>query len=166
MESMEIRIKSIEDLGEAARVFARGMGDRRHFAFRGGMGAGKTTFIAALCRTLGCEDEATSPTFSIVNEYRADPPADDSGNMPSAPGGRVYHFDFYRIESREETLDLGLDDYFDSGCICLMEWPENVEDFLPDDTVDVRIDVADDGERTLSYRSEVRDQRSEVKSHK
>lgn len=134
---MEIVIRNTEDLPEAARAFAAAIGEHRHFAFRAGMGAGKTTFISELCRTLGAEDEATSPTFSIVNEY-------------AAPDGPIYHFDFYRIETPEETLDLGLDDYFDSGCLCLMEWPENVEDFLPEDVVDVRIDVRDDGSRLLS----------------
>lgn len=146
---MEIRIKNIEELADAARLFAGAMGRRRHFAFRAGMGAGKTTFIAALCRALGCEDEATSPTFSIVNEYHAATRGDDSDTAGAAPGGKVFHFDFYRIESPEETLDLGLDDYFGSDCVCLMEWPENVEDFLPDDVVDVTIDVEDDGTRIL-----------------
>jgi len=140
---MQIKINGTEGLAEAAREFTACMGCRRHFAFRGGMGAGKTTFIAALCREIGCEDEATSPTFSIVNEYSR--PGGD------ALGDKVYHFDFYRIESPEETLDLGLDDYFDSGRLCLMEWPENVEDFLPDDVTDVTVDVDEDGVRTLNF---------------
>ena len=106
------------------------------------MGAGKTTFISALCKCAGMEDEVTSPTFSIVNEYR---PAASSGQSAD----RIFHFDFYRIETPEEALDLGLDDYFDSGALCLMEWPENVEDFLPEDTLDVHIDVKDDGTRVI-----------------
>ena len=138
---MEIRIANIENIEAAAREFLRVIGTRRHIAFHGEMGAGKTTFISALCRVLEMEDEASSPTFSIVNEYRG-------------PGveeiDRISHFDFYRIESAEETLDLGLDDYFDSDALCLMEWPENVEDFLPEDTVDVKLSVEPTGERVIN----------------
>lgn len=137
-EYMNIRIADIEDIDAAARRFLHAIGEHRHIAFHGEMGAGKTTFISAICRVLGVEDETTSPTFSIVNEYMA------------AEGSTLYHFDFYRIETPEETLDLGLDDYFDSGRLCLMEWPENVEDFLPDDTLDVTLDVDDAGVRTIS----------------
>ena len=134
--NMEIRIENIEEIVSAAREFLRATEGHNHIAFHGSMGAGKTTFISALCEALGMEDEATSPTFSIVNEYRG-------------AGRRVYHFDFYRIESPEETLDLGLDDYFDSGALCLMEWPENVEDFLPDDTLDVTIEETEEGGRVI-----------------
>ncbi len=134
---MKIEIENIEQIDAGAREFLRVIGDRRHIAFHASMGAGKTTFISALCRAMGVEDETTSPTFSIVNEYRD---RDDK---------RIFHFDFYRIETPEETLDLGLDDYFDSGALCLMEWPENVEDFLPDDLLDVYIDVDEKGSRTI-----------------
>lgn len=137
---MEIRIKDTEELEVAAREFAAALKGAPHLAFHGEMGAGKTTFISALCRVLGMEDEVTSPTFSIVNEYRG---ADS----------RVFHFDFYRIETPEETLDLGLDDYFDSGDLCLMEWPENVADFLPDDVVDVNLRVEPDGSRVISWEN-------------
>ena len=148
---MEIRVENIADLDSAAREFLRAIGHRRHVAFRAGMGAGKTTFISALCKALGAEDEVSSPTFSIVNEYHAD----GATGMPTGKAAeesspfKIYHFDFYRIETPEETLDLGLDDYFDSGALCLMEWPENVEDFLPDDTLDVYIDVDETGVRTI-----------------
>lgn len=136
---MEITVNDIAGLDRAAEEFAAAIGDRRHFAFHGSMGAGKTTFIAALCRVLGMDDEASSPTFSIVNEYH------------SAEGGApVYHFDFYRIETPEEALDLGLDDYFESDSLCLMEWPENVEPLLPDDLVDVTIEELLDGSRRIS----------------
>ncbi|MBD5207861.1 MAG: tRNA (adenosine(37)-N6)-threonylcarbamoyltransferase complex ATPase subunit type 1 TsaE [Bacteroidales bacterium] len=138
---MEIQIQDIEHLGPAARKFLEALGHRRHVAFNAPMGAGKTTFIAAICRELGMEDEASSPTFSIINEYHPAPEAKDSK--------MIYHFDFYRIESPEETLDLGLDDYFDSDSLCLMEWPENVADFLPEDVVGVSIRVNDDGSRTI-----------------
>ncbi|WP_280119957.1 tRNA (adenosine(37)-N6)-threonylcarbamoyltransferase complex ATPase subunit type 1 TsaE [Sangeribacter muris] len=137
---MNISISNIEDLPRAAAEFVAAMGDNRHFAFHAPMGAGKTTFISALCAALGSEDEASSPTFSIVNEYAV------------APGGsdKIYHFDFYRVETVEELLDMGLDDYWDSGSVCLMEWPENALGFLPDDTVDVRIEVLPDDSRMLT----------------
>lgn len=130
----------MEGLPEAAREFASAMGDRKHFAFHAPMGAGKTTFISELCRALGAIDEASSPTFSIVNEY-----ALENGGAP------IYHFDFYRIESDAEALDMGLLDYWESDSICLMEWPENVEAFLPDDVVDVEIAVDAEGGRTLKW---------------
>ena len=104
------------------------------------MGAGKTTFCTALCRVLGVEsDTVSSPTFAIVNEY-----------LTSA-GETVYHFDFYRISRPEEALDIGLYDYLDSGVLCLMEWPENVEGLLPEETLHVSIEVGEDGSRTLSW---------------
>lgn len=137
---MEIKINSIEELPEAAARFISSWGDRRLFAFDAPMGAGKTTFIAELCRRLGCLDEVSSPTFSIVNEYWR-----EDGKKP------VYHFDFYRIDSMEEALDLGLDDYFDSGAVCFMEWPEKVEEFLPEETVTVRIEPQPDGSRKISW---------------
>lgn len=138
---MEIKIKTTEDLGRAAERFLEATAGVRHIAFHAGMGAGKTTFIAAICAVMRMEDEATSPTFSIVNEYQG---SDADGKLR-----KIYHFDFYRIETPEETLDLGLDDYFDSDSLCLMEWPENVADFLPDDTLHVDIRVEDDGARTV-----------------
>lgn len=135
---MKIKIEDIGQLPKAAARFAGAMGSSRHFAFHAPMGAGKTTFISALCRRLGAVDEVSSPTFSIVNEYAVD------GALP------VYHFDFYRIETPEEAMDMGLPDYWDSGSVCLMEWPENVADFLPDDTVDVEIAVLPDGSREIT----------------
>lgn len=134
---MEIKIQGTEDLQRAAKQFVEEMGDARHFAFHAPMGAGKTTFISALCEVMGAEDEASSPTFSLVNEYAV------PGKMP------IYHFDFYRIESPAEAMDMGLDDYWDSGALCLMEWPENVEEFLPEDTIDLTIEVLEDGSRLL-----------------
>ena len=104
------------------------------------MGAGKTTFTTAVCKVLGVQEDAvSSPTFAIVNEYR------------TADGSPLFHFDFYRIERLEEALDIGLYDYLDSGCLCLMEWPENIEDLLPEETLKVTIQVAPDGSRTLSW---------------
>ncbi len=134
-----IHIPGIEALPEAAREFAGLMGDNTVFAFYGDMGAGKTTFINELCKVLGVDPEETaSPTFALVNEYRSDTTAE-----------LIYHFDFYRIESLEEALEIGIEDYFDSGALCLLEWPERVAAALPSDTVTVRIRVNDDDSRTL-----------------
>lgn len=127
----EIRIKSIEGLPAAAREFASLMGDETVYAFHGEMGAGKTTFIRALVEQLGVDPEqANSPSFSIINEYRSDTTAE-----------LIYHFDLYRLESVDEALEIGVEDYFDSGALCLLEWPERIEALLPDDTVVVKITV-------------------------
>lgn len=134
---MEIKITSESEIGRGARELLEAIGDRCHVALRGGMGAGKTTLTSAVCAALGVEDDVTSPTFSIINEYR------------DRDGEAIYHFDFYRIENEAQGQDLGLDEYFDSGSLCLMEWPENIGGLLPDDTVDVQIEVGDDGERTI-----------------
>ncbi len=135
-----IHIPGIEALPEAAREFAGLMGDNTVFAFYGDMGAGKTTFINELCKVLGVDPEETaSPTFALVNEYRSDTTAE-----------LIYHFDFYRIDDLEEALDMGIEDYFDSGAVCLIEWPEKVAAALPADTVTVKITVNDDDSRTLT----------------
>lgn len=135
-----IQIADTADLERAAREFASIMGDNTVFAFYGDMGAGKTTFINALCRVLGVDDEETaSPTFALINEYRSDTTAE-----------LIYHFDFYRVESLDEALELGIEDYFDSGAVCLIEWPERVSPALPADTVTVKISVNDDDSRTLT----------------
>lgn len=127
----EIRIKSIEGLPAAACEFASLMGDETVYAFHGEMGAGKTTFIRALVEQLGVDpEEANSPSFSIINEYRSDTTAE-----------LIYHFDLYRLESVDEALEIGVEDYFDSGALCLLEWPERIEALLPDDTVVVKITV-------------------------
>lgn len=136
---MELIINGPAALPAAAGKFIDAMGERRIFAFRAPMGAGKTTFISEVCRQLGVADDSGSPTFSIVNEYR------DGGGKP------VYHFDFYRVESMEEALDLGLDDYFYSGALCFIEWPENIGGLLPAEATDVAITVGADGSRTLSF---------------
>ena len=137
---MTITIPTLDHLPEAARAFVRQIDPNTIFAFYGKMGAGKTTFIKAVCEALGVTtDVVTSPTFSIVNEYRSD-----------TTGELIYHFDFFRIRRLEEVYDLGYEDYFYSGALCLVEWPELIEDLLPDDTVRVHIDVHDDGSRTLT----------------
>ncbi len=135
---MEIKIDSLATIDEAARSFVGAMGDNTVFAFYGSMGAGKTTFIKALCEALGVTDDViTSPTFAIVNEYR------------SQSGELIYHFDFYRIKRLEEVYDMGYEDYFYSGALCFIEWPELVEELLPQDTVRVTIEEQPDGSRLL-----------------
>lgn len=134
-----INIPSIGELDKAAREFMASIDGRKHIAFYGDMGAGKTTFIRALCRELGVDDRdaPNSPSFSLVNQYEG-------------PDGPVFHFDFYRLDSLEEALDIGVEEYFDSGALCLMEWPERIIPILPEDTVTVKISVNDDDDsRTL-----------------
>lgn len=127
----EIRIPDIASLPAAAKDFISLMGDQTVYAFHGEMGVGKTTFIRALVEQLGVDpEEANSPSFSIINEYRSDTTAE-----------LIYHFDLYRLESVEEALEIGVEDYFDSGALCLLEWPERIEPLLPDDTVIVKIEV-------------------------
>ena len=139
----KIEIKGVADLERAAREFVKLMGDETVYAFYGEMGAGKTTFISALCRALGVdEDLANSPSFSIINEYRSDTTAE-----------LIYHFDLYRLENMDEALEIGVEDYFDSGALCLLEWPERIEPLLPDDTVKVNITVNDDDTRTLTIQT-------------
>jgi tRNA threonylcarbamoyladenosine biosynthesis protein TsaE len=132
---MEIKIKSLDEINEAARQFLSLIGDARVIAFYAKMGAGKTTFTRALCEVLGVQEPVTSPTFAIVNEYE----------------GPIYHFDFYRLKNLKEAYDLGFEDYLYSGAFCLIEWPELVEDLLPTETVRVHITVEDDGTRTVSW---------------
>ncbi|HMM02794.1 MAG: tRNA (adenosine(37)-N6)-threonylcarbamoyltransferase complex ATPase subunit type 1 TsaE [Prevotella sp.] len=134
---MNITIKSLESIDQAATEFVKSMGDNTVFAFRGEMGAGKTTFIKAICEKLGVSDTINSPTFAIVNEYRS-----DSGEL-------IYHFDFYRINKVEEAFDFGYEDYFYSGSLCFIEWPELIENLLPADTVNVSIKVLEDGSRSV-----------------
>jgi tRNA threonylcarbamoyladenosine biosynthesis protein TsaE len=132
---LRIEIKDLNHIQEAARTFIDNIGNDTIFAFHGHMGAGKTTFIKAVCEELGVQDVINSPTFAIVNEYLA-------GN-----GDTIYHFDCYRINKIVEALDMGCQDYFDSGNLCLIEWPENIADILPEEAISVHIKVADDDTR-------------------
>jgi tRNA threonylcarbamoyladenosine biosynthesis protein TsaE len=136
---MNITISSLESIREAAREFIQHIGEHRVFAFYGEMGAGKTTFIKAICEELGVEDVITSPTFAIVNEYSL------------ADGDCIYHFDFYRIKKLEEVYDMGFEDYFYSGALCFIEWPELIEEVLPEDAVKVNITENADGSRTIIF---------------
>jgi len=135
---MEIQVQDLAHLNEAARTFIENMGDHTVFAFYGHMGAGKTTFIKAICEALGVDDVITSPTFAIVNEY-------------TAQGSPIYHFDFYRIKKLEEVYDMGFEDYFYSGELCLIEWPELIEEVLPSDAVKVSIQEKEDGSRAILF---------------
>ena len=135
---MEIKIENTQNLTVAAQKFVDEMGENRVFAFYGKMGAGKTTFIKAICEALGVKDVVTSPTFAIVNEYA------------DAVGEPVYHFDFYRIKNLREAYDIGCEEYFYSGFPCFIEWPELVEELLPEETVKVSIEVLEDGSRLVT----------------
>jgi len=134
---MNLKIESLDTINQTAVEFIKAMGDNTVFAFRGEMGAGKTTFIKAICEELGVSDTINSPTFAIVNEYRS-----DSGEL-------IYHFDFYRINKIEEAFDFGYEDYFYSGSLCFIEWPEKIESLLPHDTVNVYIKAKEDGSREV-----------------
>ena len=136
---MELLIKDLSDLDRAAKDFLEKIGENSLVAFFAPMGAGKTTFTTAICKVLGVEDAVCSPTFTIVNESRC------------KDGRLMYHFDFYRIEKPEEALEIGLYDYLDSGNLCIMEWPENIEELLPEETLRVHIIVNPDNSRTLRW---------------
>ena len=137
----QIHIPNTDALPGAATQFLNSIGDAKLLAFYGAMGVGKTTFVKAICEALGVQDVVNSPTFAIVNEYT------------DAHGEAVYHFDFYRIKKQAELFDLGFDNYLDSGCFCLMEWPELVEEVLPGDAVKVIIEEMEDGIRSVRLES-------------
>ncbi len=132
-----IEIPSLDKISEAAAQFVRHMGERKVYVFYGNMGAGKTTFIKAVCEQLGVTDVINSPTFAIVNEY------EDGGGHP------IYHFDFYRINKEEEAYDFGYEDYFYSGNVCFIEWPEMVSSLIPENAVTVRVEEGENGSRTV-----------------
>ena len=136
MKKFEIR--SLDELDRAAAFLCDNLGNHRIVALYGPMGAGKTTLVSAVARHLGSEDTVTSPTFSIVNGY------------DTADGDVIYHFDFYRLNRPEEAFDIGYEEYFFSGALCLVEWPEKIEPLLPDDTLIVRITPTSDNSRTLT----------------
>lgn len=133
---MTIRVKDLSELDSAAQKLINTLVDSKVWLFYGEMGAGKTTLIKAICKALNIEDQASSPTFSIVNEY-------------ASPQGPVFHFDFYRIRSEQEALDLGYEEYFYSGHYCFVEWPERIPSLLPDDAAVIRIELGDEGEREI-----------------
>ncbi len=136
---MEIKINNINEISEAAKLFIKNINENKIFAFYGKMGVGKTTFIEAICKELGVEDVMTSPTFAIVNEYT------DGKQNP------IYHFDFYRIKKIEEVYDIGYEDYFFSGNLCFLEWPELIEEILPDNTLKVYMEEKPNGTRIVRF---------------
>jgi tRNA threonylcarbamoyladenosine biosynthesis protein TsaE len=140
---MELIINSLDNIREVAHQFVAAMGDNTVFAFYGKMGAGKTTFIKAVCEELGVTDVINSPTFAIVNEYRSD----EAGEL-------IYHFDFYRIKKLEEVYDMGYEDYFYSGAVCFIEWPELIEELLPGNSVRVDIEEQADGSRVVRFEGD------------
>ena len=135
---MEITISNLDNIRESAREFINNIGSHKVFAFYGKMGAGKTTFIKAICEELGVDDVITSPTFAIINEY-------------SGKDETIYHFDFYRIKKLEEVYDMGYEDYFYSGALCFIEWPKLIEEVLPEDAVKVQITEKEDGTRAILF---------------
>jgi tRNA threonylcarbamoyladenosine biosynthesis protein TsaE len=135
---MIIRIKDKRHLTHAARELLKYAGDKRIFAFYGAMGAGKTTIIKVVCTLLGAVDIVSSPTFTLVNEYR------------TSEDGSLYHIDFYRIKKQEEVFDFGIEEYLTGENYCFMEWPELIEEILPPETLKIRISVGENEERTLS----------------
>jgi tRNA threonylcarbamoyladenosine biosynthesis protein TsaE len=134
---MRVLIKDKKHLSSAAKKILECTYGKRLLAFSGPMGAGKTTIIKAVCRALGAEDIMSSPSFTMINEYR------------TASGETIYHIDFYRIKRKEEVLDFGIEEYFFSGSYCLMEWPELIGDILPPETVSIKINVDDKEQRIL-----------------
>lgn len=136
----QIQIPNVAALGKAAKSLLQQFPEERVFAFYGTMGAGKTTFIKEICQQLGSDDNVTSPTFALINEYTTD------------RGYVIYHFDFYRIKKLEEAYDLGYEDYIYSGNYCLIEWPEMIESLLPDGIVEVRIQADESGTRTVEAK--------------
>lgn len=136
---MDIKIDSLDDISRSAEKFLKYTSEYKVIAFEAEMGTGKTTFISELCRALGSEDDVSSPTFAIVNEYS------DSNGEP------IYHFDCYRLEDLQEALDFGAEDYLNSGCRCFVEWPEIIEPILPENTLHVSIKENSDGSRTISF---------------
>ncbi|THG52906.1 tRNA (adenosine(37)-N6)-threonylcarbamoyltransferase complex ATPase subunit type 1 TsaE [Muribaculum caecicola] len=138
-----IDIPGLEELPQAAHKFLELMDDYTVFAFKGEMGAGKTTFINALAHELGVDTDPTgSPSFSLINEYRSDTTAE-----------LIYHFDLYRLENLEEAFDIGVEDYLESGALCLIEWPDIIDDILPDDTVRVNLAVLPDMTRRITVET-------------
>ncbi|MDM1046990.1 tRNA (adenosine(37)-N6)-threonylcarbamoyltransferase complex ATPase subunit type 1 TsaE [Sphingobacterium hotanense] len=136
---MEYLVNSTDDLAAAAQWLLQQKPDAKIFLFNGAMGAGKTTFIKAICEVLDVEDSTSSPTFSIVNEY-------------ATAAGPIYHFDFYRLKDEQEAYDLGYEEYFYSGAYCFIEWPEKIPNILPDDAVNIEIEIIDTQSRKIKIK--------------
>jgi len=137
---MDLLIENLNELNNAAKKIIAYSKDQKTFLFHGSMGAGKTTLIKALCKALGTTDNITSPTFAIVNEYKA-------------PKGNIYHFDFYRLKNQTEALDMGFEEYLYSGNYCFIEWPEKIPDLLPGHYISIKILVESDNSRRISIEN-------------
>jgi tRNA threonylcarbamoyladenosine biosynthesis protein TsaE len=140
-KDIKINIRSLGEISDAAQKFISSIGDKKVFVFYGNMGAGKTTFIKAICKELGVKDIINSPTFAIVNEYS------------TSTGKSIFHFDFYRINKIEEAYDFGYEDYFYSGNLCFVEWPEKVKEIIPTDAVEIYIHVKNNEEREIIFNN-------------
>lgn len=138
---------TLDDIGAAAKAFVKSMDRATVFAFYGEMGAGKTTFIKAVCRELGVEDNVTSPTFAIINEYRSE-----------TTGRPIYHFDCYRLKDALEAQVAGCDHYMYSGALCFIEWPEVIEPLMPEDTVRVEIKATEDDKRVITQTEKMKNE--------
>lgn len=134
---VKIEVKSVNDLPKTADQIIGLLGTQKILLFRGEMGAGKTTLIKTLCQTLGVQQNVTSPTYSIVNEY-------------NIPKGKIYHFDFYRLKNQTEAMDMGVEEYFYSGDYCFIEWPEMIPDLLPGQYIDIDIKVLSNNMREIN----------------
>lgn len=134
-----ITINSLDEISKAAAEFKAAIGDHKVIAFHGEMGAGKTTFIKALCKEFGVTDNVSSPTFAIINEYL------------TPDKSTIYHFDLYRLETIADLQNIGAEDYFYSGRLCLIEWPEIAKPLLPGNVLDVTISVAEDKTRCIKF---------------
>jgi tRNA threonylcarbamoyladenosine biosynthesis protein TsaE len=135
-----MKIENLQTIHQTAKEFIAAMGDKKVFLFYGSMGAGKTTFIRAICEELGVKESINSPTFAIINEYKA------------GDGSPIFHFDFYRINKEEEAYDFGYEDYFYSGKLCFVEWPEKIVNLLPEDAAVVTITEQPDGSREVTIK--------------
>ncbi len=135
-----MKIENLQTIHQTAKEFIAAMGDKKVFLFYGSMGAGKTTFIRAICEELGVKESINSPTFAIINEYKA------------GDGSPIFHFDFYRINKEEEAYDFGYEDYFYSGKLCFVEWPEKIVNLLPEDATVVTITEQSDGSREVTMK--------------
>jgi len=136
---MVIEVNQLSELDHAAKLLLKSFPNDRVFLFYGNMGAGKTTFIKALCEVLNVQDNTSSPTFSIVNEYHSSQ-------------GTIYHFDFYRIKEEEEAYDFGYEDYFYSGNYCFVEWPNKIPNLLPDDAKTIEIEITSPSSRKITIK--------------
>ena len=140
---MEKRVKSVEMLKNVAEELLNYAQKRKIFLLTGDLGAGKTTFIKQFAEALGCIDEVSSPTYSIVNEYEL--------GLKPAFQGKLYHLDLYRLKSLEEALDIGIEQYLDSGDYCFIEWPAIIRPLLANDVVEIKMEIIENSTRKILF---------------